>query len=167
MAKAFTTSASTMSWPVLEAVGSAVDADPALIRRLWTRDGVPTAPAAPSMPRSVLPTRGPTTTLVVWCGLLLTGGVAIAVMQAVDRNVAHTTFVTDLVQTGFAAVATAAFGWRAWQFRATGDRRSTVFFTALAGGTLAWTAGQVAWFAPATSATSPFRPGISTTSAIC
>ncbi|GAA1458578.1 hypothetical protein GCM10009619_16420 [Williamsia maris] len=142
VAKAFTDAVSTMSWPVVAAVGVAVDADAALTRRLWSQNGASGPVPVDTIPR----TQAPTATLVAWCGLLLTGGVAIAVMQAVDRNVAHTTFVTDLVQAVFAAIATAAFVRRAHQARTAGERRTTAFFAALAAGTLAWTAGQVAWF---------------------
>ncbi len=138
VAKAFTPAATSLSWPVVEQVAVAVGADVAVARRLWTADGPMSAVAGPQA-RS----QWQMSVLVVWCGLLLSGGVAIAVMQSVDRDTARSTMITDLVLSIVAAVAAVAFVIRARRAAGTRTRR---YFLCLSAGMGAWTVAQMLWF---------------------
>lgn len=138
VAKAFTPAVTGLSWPVVEQVATAVGGDLAVTRRLWDAHG-PLAQLA--QPRARRHWR--MSVLVVWCGLLLSGGVAIAVMQSVDRDTTRTTLITDLVLTVVAAVAAAAFVIRARRAQRPRTRR---YFLCLAIGMAAWTVAQLVWF---------------------
>ncbi|MEH3154645.1 MAG: hypothetical protein PGN29_04630 [Gordonia paraffinivorans] len=138
VAKAFTPAVTGLSWPVVEQVAGAVGADIAVARRLWDTHG-PLAELARPRARS----QWRMSVLVVWCGLLLSGGVAIAVMQSVDRDTARSTLITDLVLTVVAAGAAAAFATRALRAPQPRTRR---YFLCLATGMAAWTVAQLLWF---------------------
>ena len=138
VAKAFTPAVTGLSWPVVEQVAAAVDADLTVARRLWDTHG-PLAELSRPRARS----QWQMSVLVVWCGLLLSGGVAIAVMQSVDRDTTRSTLITDLVLTVVAAVASAAFATRA---RRAPQVRTRRYFLCLAIGMAAWTVGQLLWF---------------------
>jgi hypothetical protein len=164
VAKAFSSDAAGLSWAVIEQVCASMNADVAVAEKLWraanqrvdqTACSVETAQSedGPELPPSRVVEESAVSSvplvlrlqLVVWGGLLLCGGVALVVAQALDRDGGRTAMVTELVQPVFVAVAAGLFGRRALESKRAGDRPSLCFFSLLMAGAAAWMFGSVAW----------------------
>ena len=142
--KAMGADPSSLGWPIIEQVAAALGANTSTAQQLWLVES-----AQGSADPEPAPSRHPharTLGVYAWCATLLTGGIVIAMVQSVDRNIAHTTFVTDLVQLVFSAGTGVAFIRHAHRAARRDDRRSVVFFASLAAGALAWSTGQALWF---------------------
>ncbi|MBY4273427.1 hypothetical protein HQO27_14425 [Rhodococcus fascians] len=162
VAKAFLPDAAGLSWAVIEQVCASVNADVAVAQTLWSAANQPMGhttcalddaqdedgpePASGEVEESaesvplVLRLQ-----LVMWGGLLLCGGVALVVAQALDRDGWRAAMLTEFVQPLFIAVAAGLFGRRAVQSKRSGDRPSQWFFSLLMASSAAWLFGSAAW----------------------
>ncbi|MCZ4549622.1 hypothetical protein [Gordonia rubripertincta] len=144
VAKAFSQHVGDLSWPVIEQVGLAVGADPVMLHQLWV--GAGEQPDVIVEAGNDTNSRAQHLPLVLWIVVLFCGAIAMGVMQAIDDNVAHTTFIADLVQIVFMTGTTVILVKRAIDAHDNNDRPSTLFFSLLALGAASWASGRLMWF---------------------